>query len=598
MRALSIFVFFAVLSLSSCGGGVSGKNGSDPFNANDTALNNTIKIGFFDQSGEFVEGQVGVLLTPVNGVFEISAGGSVGLNVSLVDADDKRVTEAYSVAFTSNCVTAQQALLNTDISTVNGEASSTYTDDGCASTSGNKDQVTVTVVTADSTLIATQEISIRPEAIGGISFSSSIPVSIELQSSSGVNPSQSTVTFIISNERAVPLANQIVEFSLTTEIGGLRLGNVSDVSDVNGEVSVEVFAGDIPISVRVNASVRVANGDLVTTQSDAIAVTTGLPNQQSFSIAPDTLNVEAGDFDGVTVNLIARLSDTFNNPVPDNTVVNFTTEGGVVESSCLTSAGFCAVTWTSTQPRPSNARVTVLATAIGHETLFDSNGNNIFDDADGGPIEDTANTQSGFGTDVFTQTGFIDHSEAWRDDNENGQRDNGELFLDYNDNQYFDGADGLFNGPQCQSAELLCGQGTASTILVRKSLVLIMSSSDALMDIVDESNTIISSNNRAVSQPSLHIDNGKSLSFRLRFSDTSVQPIASGSQIDILSSAGILMGQLNSVMPNTNKPGAREVNFTLTNDNDSNTPVDATITSIITSPSGIESSVIFQVTLN
>jgi hypothetical protein len=336
----------------------------------------------------------------------------------------------------------------------------------------------------------------------------------------------------------------------------------------------------------------------VTTQSDAIAVTTGLPNQQSFSIAPDTLNVEAGDFDGVTVNLIARLSDTFNNPVPDNTVVNFTTEGGVVESSCLTSAGFCAVTWTSTQPRPSNARVTVLATAIGHETLFDSNGNNIFDDADGGPIEDTANTQSGFGTDVFTQTGFIDHSEAWRDDNENGQRDNGELFLDYNDNQYFDGADGLFNGPQCQSAELLCGQGTASTILVRKSLVLIMSSSDALMDIVDESNTIISSNNRAVSQPSLHIDNGKSLSFRLRFSDTSVQPIASGSQIDISSSAGILMGQLNSVMPNTNKPGAREVNFSLTNDNDSNTSVDATITSIITSPSGIESSVIFQVTLN
>jgi hypothetical protein len=598
MRALSIFVFFAVLSLSSCGGGVSGKNGSDPFNVNDTALNNTIKIGFFDQSGEFVEGQVGVLLTPVNGVFEISAGGSVGLNVSLVDADDKRVTEAYSVAFTSNCVTAQQALLNTDISTVNGEASSTYTDDGCASTSGNKDQVTVTVVTADSTLIATQEISIRPEAIGGISFSSSIPVSIELQSSSGVNPSQSTVTFIISNERAVPLANQIVEFSLTTEIGGLRLGNVSDVSDVNGEVSVEVFAGDIPISVRVNASVRVANGDLVTTQSDAIAVTTGLPNQQSFSIAPDTLNVEAGDFDGVTVNLIARLSDTFNNPVPDNTVVNFTTEGGVVESSCLTSAGFCAVTWTSTQPRPSNARVTVLATAIGHETLFDSNGNNIFDDADGGPIEDTANTQSGFGTDVFTQTGFIDHSEAWRDDNENGQRDNGELFLDYNDNQYFDVADGLFNGPQCQSAELLCGQGTASTILVRKSLVLIMSSSDALMDIVDESNTIISSNNRAVSQPSLHIDNGKSLSFRLRFSDTSVQPIASGSQIDISSSVGILTGQLNSVMPNTNKPGAREVNFSLTNDNDSNTPVDATITSIITSPSGIESSVIFQVTLN
>lgn len=88
-------------------------------------------------------------------MFEISAGGSVGLSVTLVDADDKRITEAYSVAFTSNCVSAQQALLDTGISTVNGGASSTYTDDGCAGASGNKDKITVTVVIADSTLTAT-----------------------------------------------------------------------------------------------------------------------------------------------------------------------------------------------------------------------------------------------------------------------------------------------------------------------------------------------------------------------------------------------------------------------------------------------------------
>ena len=261
------------------------------------------------------------------------------------------------------------------------------------------------------------------------------------------------------------MADQVVEFSLTTEIGGLRLGNVADVSDTNGEVSTVVFAGEIPIPVRVNASVRDANGGLVTTQSNTIAVTTGLPNQQGFSFNPDIFNIEAVEFNGVTANLTARLTDTFN-----NTLVNFTTEGGVVESNCLTSADVCSVVWTSAQPRPANASITVLATSMGHETLFDSNGNNIFDTADGGPIEDAFNTQSGFRTDVYVQTGFIDHSEAWWDDNENGQLDNGELFLDYNNNQAFDEADGLFNGPQCQSAEL-CGQGTAATISVRKSLV-------------------------------------------------------------------------------------------------------------------------------
>ncbi len=41
------------------------------------------------------------------------------------------------------------------------------------------------------------------------------------------------------------------------------------------------------------------------------------------------------------------------------------------------------------------------------------------------------------------------------------QQGNGELPLDYNNNQEFDEADGLFNGPQYQSAEV-CGQVTAA----------------------------------------------------------------------------------------------------------------------------------------
>jgi hypothetical protein len=49
-------------------------------------------------------------------------------------------------------------------------------------------------------------------------------------------------------------------------------------------------------------------------------------------------------------------------------------------------------------------------------------------------------------------------------------------------------------------------------------------------------------------------------------------------------------------MPNTNVSGATQVNFTLTNDVE--TSVDATVIATITSPSGVESSVVFQVTLN
>jgi hypothetical protein len=125
------------------------------------------------------------------------------------------------------------------------------------------------------------------------------------------------------------------------------------------------------------------------------------------------------------------------------------TKGGAVKSSCLASAGIFSGIWNNVQPRFVDASVTVLTTAIGYQTLFDSSNNNIFNIADSGLIEGIINTQTSFSTDVFLQTGFINRSEARPDDNdnENRQRDNGELFLDYNNDQQFDKADGLFNGP-------------------------------------------------------------------------------------------------------------------------------------------------------
>lgn len=43
-------------------------------------------------------------------------------------------------------------------------------------------------------------------------------------------------------------------------------------------------------------------------------------------------------------------------PVPDGTVVNFTTEGGSIPGSCVTQDGVCSVTFTAQDPRPANGR--------------------------------------------------------------------------------------------------------------------------------------------------------------------------------------------------------------------------------------------------
>ncbi|WP_299072325.1 Ig-like protein, group 1 [uncultured Paraglaciecola sp.] len=593
IRILFFASFLTLFGLSGCGG-VSGENGSDPFNNEQSATSSIIKIGFFTPSGEFIEGKVGVSMPSENGVFEISAGGSIGLNIALVDTDNQPVPEAYVANFSSNCVIAQQAVLNTDLSTVNGEATSTYTDQGCAGASGAIDQITVTVETTTQTLTATEQISIRPEVIGGISFLSAIPESLVLQGASDISASHSTVSFVVSNDRNAPLANQEVEFSITSNAGNLSLESYRAISDENGVVSTKLMAGTAPVSVRVNAKVVAASGETIRTQSEALSITTGLPNQRSFTLSADVLNPEAGNYNGEIVSLTARLSDTFSNPVPNNTLVTFTAEGGTVESNCVTTDGACSVTWISGEPRPADGRVTILATAIGHETLFDSNGNNVFDDEDGGAIAEDPQTDSGFGVTPAGQTGFVDYSEAWLDDNENLQWDPTERFLDYNNNQQFDEADTLFNGTQCQATDI-CGQGAAATLQVRKSLVLVMSGSALLGSVFDNNDDLYASNNPDFNNANVSIAADAKHSFTAVFTDNHGQVPAFGSNVSITSSAGTVTDISSTVIPNTNKEQAFTLSFAI--ENTESAPVTATVKVSITSAKGIVSTVSFTVDL-
>lgn len=555
-----------------------------------------IRIGHFDVDGVFIENEIGVSIADSQGIVEISAGATIGISLAVVDENDQRILNQTPITFTSRCIEDGFASIDQLVNTVNGEAFATYEDISCAGGDGNDDVIFATIVVNNATISIMRSISILAESVGSIIFVSADPTQLVLQGTGGQNSQTiSTLIFQVNGVLGNPLTQQDVNFLLNTVTGGLSLSPDSGITNSQGQVSVRVTSGNVPTSVRVTAQIVTEDDISVLTQSDLLVVNTGLPDQNSFTLSTDNLNPEANSISGQTVNVIARLGDTFNNPVPDGTSISFSTEGGVIESSCVTTNATCSVTWTSANPRAFDHRVTILATAIGHETLFDANGNNIFDDADGDPITD--GTDSGFGVSAYGSIGFVDHSEAWRDDNENNSRDPAEIFLDYNNNGQFDVADLLFNGPQCSSAGT-CGQGSASTLHVRKSLVLVTSSSDALIDIIDQSGETIFSNHQTASRPNLSINRGKSLNLTLNYSDTAVQPIASGSQINITSSAGSLAGQINLVMPRTNSSGMRQANFTLTNDNDSNTAVDATVTSTITSPSGIESSVIFQVTLN
>ncbi|CAN8140401.1 Big-1 domain-containing protein [uncultured Thiomicrorhabdus sp.] len=295
-----------------------------------------------------------------------------------------------------------------------------------------------------------------------IQFISAFPELISLKGTGGVGygeTSQGTYTVVDDNGDAVQGAN--VTFELSTSVGGLSLSDTAVVSNISGEASTTVQAGTIPTPVRVTATLSLEGGDTVFVQSDLLTVTTGIPDQNSFTLtletfAPETI-VDAGNGNisltaGVEVPVTVFLADRNNNDIPDGTVVNFTTEGGSIgnqgsDGSCTTVESTCSVTWRSQNPVPADHRVQIIAYAVGHETYYDVNANGIFDDG--------FDYQGGDG--VVDTPAFDDMTEAYRDDDESGHFNpsassfaKDERFIDYNSNQSFDIEDGTFNGVPCE----------------------------------------------------------------------------------------------------------------------------------------------------
>ncbi|NQY88324.1 MAG: Ig-like domain-containing protein [Colwellia sp.] len=578
-------------------------NISNTFNyqilSTDAAIESNIRLGYFDENDNFIEGKIELSIENKN----ISAGGTLGLSVDLVDGNNNLITTPIPVTFTSNCVQNGNASIDESVLSINGTASSTFADIDCAGVTGTDDVIVASVSVNNITNTANETITIGGEQLGSIEFISAEPTSIVLKGTGGQDKQEtSTLTFKVKSQLGNVLAQQEVNFTLSTSVGGINLSRTSGFTNSQGLVTTQVSAGTVPTPVRVTASASMDfNNETVTvqSQSDLLSINTGLPDQRSMSISASVLNPEAHTrFDATSV-ITVSLSDSFHNPVPDGTTVNFTTEGGTIEPSCVTTNGNCSVTWTSSEPRVEDHRVTILATALGHETFFDTNGNNIFDTADGEAIIDIAtstnfNIDSGFDNYPAQSSGFLDMSEAWRDDNENSVYDNGETFLDFNNNEDFSNADKKFNGPQCQGG--LCAIEDMRSIHVRKAMVLVMASSDAVFTLTnsdDKDSVIYQSSLTGVSLQLADIpdiSNGGSQAFNFSFADTSVQTMPFGTTVSITLSAGSLQGDTSFTVGNNNQADFSHMSFSVKQETGSS-PEIAILTITITTPSGYITSI-------
>ena len=442
----------------------------------------------------FVKGDADISLS------QISAGGTTVVSVKIIDDQGALYTEPVEVIFSSGCSsqTPSTAELSSPITTSNGIANSTYLAKGCV---GN-DPINVSANAGGINLSATTSVNVLPANVGSIEFISAAPENISIVGAGSLGGSESSVVkFRVLDTNGNPVNNQLVNFSLNTNVGGIQLIPDSATTNNLGIVQTVINSGTVATSVRVQATID-GSDPQVSSQSSVLVVSTGIPDQDSFSLSANILNPEGWDLDGTEVDVTARLADAFNNPVPDGTAVSFTTEGGSIEPFCVTTNGVCSVKWYSQYPRPTGkeiipeghapeqvntmgqsygGRATIIATAIGEESFPDLNGNGRFD----------ASEMSAFaGNDVSGRP--YDLKEAFADYNEDGFYNPGETngaeeiggeleeFLDFNNDGVFTTKDGKYNGVLC-SIPSHAGCSENKSLNVRAELVLVMSGSNPLM---------------------------------------------------------------------------------------------------------------------
>ncbi|MEH6610445.1 MAG: hypothetical protein V7696_13845 [Halioglobus sp.] len=510
-----------------------------------------LQIGNFE-NGSFIPGQIDINLT------DLAAGGSARLRVAIVDEDGNLADSAEDIRFSSICSLSGLAGFSSadsapvsrlTVTAADGIAEATYVASGCEGV----DDITATLISTSG--VATASINVAVQEADFIGWLTTNPISdngsslIALKGTGSANRSETaTVSFQVCSVTpttevpCAPISGAMVNFSLSNSLGGIMLENTSGSTDSNGEVKAVVRSGNVSTSVFVTAAIESGAGNT----SNDIIVSTGLPDQNSISLSSSKFNIDGAlNIDGLNAELTVRLADKFNNPVADGTSAVFTTEYGSIQTSCITVAGACSVTWTSQNPRfpvfnqdkiktilsdpdyrcfshngsggacPDDLgpirglRNTILVTVVGEEFFVDSNGNGLYDE--GEPFDNLPEA-------------FIDHNEdgvytpvlgpncpEGYDDEDCEAAGSEETFIDFNgDGEYSLNVDannpnGVYNGSLCpvEGDGVFCSRDLVN---VRSSAVLIMSAqSDFDVLVVDSINERVSSSVREGTRYLAHI---------------------------------------------------------------------------------------------
>jgi len=443
----------------------------------------------------------------------LSAGGSTTITVNIVDGGNnfkQIVSQSYVVTFSSVCFSDGRAGFSKESAvTSSGSVSVTYTAKGCS----GDDLITFSLresTTSDALSSAVGTVNVAPPEIGAITYVGASSPFISLATiGDAVLPKLTTLTFRVVDTANNPITDRVVNFDLTNTSGGLSLSLDSATTDSNGEVTTVLLAGSTHAVTTVTATTMATDGvTAIHTNSQEISVTTGIADQDSFSLSVSHKSTMGWDVYGEAslVTVTAHVNDHFQNPVADGTVVNFVADSGSIESSCLTERGMCSVEWVSSSPLPGadmngDVRTNDAARTRSPLVTFDASWNGGIP----GVASVTAYTS---GSASFTDNNanglydsgerFNSYAEAYLDANDNGVYDYDmttnprEDFFDYNANGSFDAAPSYFQGATCQPGDNVNCQ---SQMHVRAKTSFIVASPvtyPEIVSLVDEDGTDLS----------------------------------------------------------------------------------------------------------
>jgi hypothetical protein len=289
-----------------------------------------------------------------------------------------------------------------------GKAVTTFTASGC---SGGAIALTASASGAQSPVNA--NINIQTAAATSLVFVSATPATI-FSTQALFGEKTSRVTFKLVDSGGVGIDGSTINLSLSSAavaagvvFSDTGLTTTTQATSGGGLVSVNVNSGSVPTPLSVNA--QLAANVLITASSGGLAVNSGAPVQDFFSISASSFNIEGFNYDGEISDLTIYAADRLAQPVPNGTVITFVAEGGQITASCPTTINAngksgCSVSLQSQASRPTNGRVSVLAYTEGVEPFKDDNGDNVFTPGEA----------------------FVDLGQPFIDANENGVFDAGE----------------------------------------------------------------------------------------------------------------------------------------------------------------------------